>query len=396
MSAITKLFKDFTNSERSGGFVLIGITIISLLLANSIIGPTLTHLYHTKLGFSNSVINLNLSVEHWINDGLMTIFFLLVGLEIEREIYIGELSTRASAALPAIAALGGMVAPFLIHYALNNGLPTQNGGGIPMATDIAFALGILSLAKRVPFALKIFLTAFAIIDDLGAILVIAFFYTDSLRTDYLLAALVVMLLLFLFNRLKVYKIWLYVVFGIVLWYCMLQSGVHATLSGVLLAFAMPFGKGDAGSLSYKVQHRLHKPVAFIIIPLFALVNTGIVIPDNWFSGLGDPNSMGIIAGLVIGKPVGIVLFCFLAIKLGLSKLPPGISWAQLTAAGILGGIGFTMSIFITLLAFSDVTHITESKIAILVASFIASILGLLLLKLIRRFKVHGQRTITRR
>jgi NhaA family Na+:H+ antiporter len=384
MAAITKLFKDFTNSERSGGFVLIGITIISLLIANLGLGSTLEHFYHTKLGFSNSYLNLNLSVEHWINDGLMTIFFLLVGLEIEREIYIGELSTRASASLPVIAAVGGMVAPFLIHYSLNNGLPTQSGSGIPMATDIAFALGILSLAKRVPFALKIFLTAFAIIDDLGAILIIAFFYTQSLQTNYLLAALFVLLVLFLFNRLKIYRIWLYVVFGIVLWYCLLQSGVHATLAGVLLAFAMPFGKGDADSLSYKVQHRLHKPVAFIILPLFALVNTGIVIPDNWISGLADPNSLGIMAGLVIGKPVGIVLCCLLAVRLGWSKLPSGVGWGQLTAAGILGGIGFTMSIFITLLAFNDAAHVTQSKISILIASLIASVLGLLVLKVIRK------------
>lgn len=378
---ITKLFKDFFESERSSGYILIATTIISLLLANIIIGPAFTDFFHHKAGFTNKYLSLNLSVEHWINDGLMTVFFLLVGLEIEREIYIGELSNIRKASLPLFAAVGGMLVPFLIHFAFNNGLPTQNGGGIPMATDIAFALGVLSLGKRVPYGLKVFLTAFAIIDDLGAILVIAFFYTKTLQMAYLLGAGLIWALLFVCNRMKVYRIWVYVALGLVMWYCMLQSGVHATLTGVILAFAMPFGDGGEKSLSYRVQHWLHKPVAFIILPLFAMANTGIPISTTWFSDLQHNNSLGIIAGLVAGKPIGIMLFCGISVMLGWSSLPAGVNWRYLLAAGALGGIGFTMSIFITLLAFDDPHVIAQSKIAILVASTLASVVGLLLLKL---------------
>lgn len=356
---ITRLFKDFFQSERASGYVLIGTTIISLLLANLLIGQDFVDFFHQKVGFDGPGVHLKLSVEHWINDGLMTIFFLLVGLEIEREVYIGELSSIRNASLPLFAALGGMVFPFLIHLAFNYGLPTQDGGGIPMATDIAFAIGILSLGKRVPYALKVFLTAFAIIDDLGAILVIAFFYTKSLQLLYLLGALGFWALAFLCNRLKVYRIWVYVLLGIGLWYCMLQSGVHATLAGVLLAFAMPFGNGDEQSLSYRVQHALHYPVAFIVLPIFALANTGIIISNTWFSDLQNPNSLGIMLGLVAGKPIGIMAFCGMAVAFGWSRLPGEVTWKHLLAAGILGGIGFTMSIFITLLAFDDATHTNE-------------------------------------
>lgn len=373
---ITRLFKDFFQSERASGYVLIVTTIISLLLANILVGQDFVDFFHRKIGFDAPGVHLNLSVEHWINDGLMTIFFLLVGLEIEREIYIGELSSIRNASLPLFAALGGMVVPFLVHFAFNNGLPTQDGGGIPMATDIAFAIGILSLGKRVPYALKVFLTAFAIIDDLGAILIIAFFYTKSLQLVYLLGALGFWALAFLCNRLKVYRIWVYVVLGIGLWFCMLQSGVHATLAGVLLAFAMPFGNGDEHSLSYRVQHALHYPVAFVVLPIFALANTGIIISGTWFSDLQNPNSLGILLGLVAGKPLGIMAFCGLAVALGWSQLPGNVSWRHLLAAGILGGIGFTMSIFITLLAFDDAQLASQSKMAILAASTIASLLGL--------------------
>lgn len=377
---ITRLFKDFFQSEKASGYTLIVTTIISLLLANIFIGPSFVDFFHHKVGFANAYINLNLSIEHWINDGLMTIFFLLVGLEIEREVYIGELSSIKNASLPLFAALGGMVVPFLIHFAFNYGQPTQDGGGIPMATDIAFAIGILSLGKNVPYALKVFLTAFAIIDDLGAIIIIAFFYTKSLQAGFLLASLLLWGLAFICNRLKVYRTWVYVVLGIGMWYCMLQSGVHATLSGVLLAFAMPFGSGDEHSLSYRVQHALHYPVAFIILPIFALANTGIIIPSGWFSDLQNTNSLGILLGLVVGKPTGILLFCGLAVALGWGSLPNGVGWKHLLAAGILGGIGFTMSIFITLLAFDDATLTAQSKMAILMASTLASVMGLLALR----------------
>lgn len=384
MIKITRLFKDFTESERSAGFVLLFTTIISMILANTGPGEALVHFFHTEWGPVFPGVDLRLSVEHWVNDGLMTIFFLMVGLEIERELYAGELSTLSNASLPLLAALGGMVVPFLVHFTINYGLPTQRGAGIPMATDIAFALGILSLARGVPYGLKVFLTAFAIIDDLGAILVIAFFYTDDLNTNYLLAAAGIFALLFALNRLKVYMVLPYILLGLALWFCFLQSGVHATLAGVLLAFAMPFGNGDENSLSYRVQHWLHKPVAFIILPIFALVNTAIVIPDNWLQGLGQPNALGIMAGLLVGKPLGILVCCLIGVRLGWSTLPKGVNWYWLAGASVLGGIGFTMSIFITLLAFSDPGIITGAKLAILVSSATAALIGLFLMGIARK------------
>lgn len=379
MQKITQLFKEFTESEKSAGYVLILATCISLLLANVFIGSSYTEFFHHKVGFASENINLKLSIDHWINDGLMAVFFFMVGLEIERELYAGELSSIRNASLPIAAAIGGMLIPFAIFFALNAGTDTQQGYGIPMATDIAFALGMLSLTKSVPYALKVFLTAFAIIDDLGAIIIIAIFYTKSFQLTYLLVALGIFAALIVLNRLKVYQIWPYILLGIVMWYCMLQSGVHATIAGVLVAFALPFGNGDEASPSYRVQHFLHKPVAFIILPIFALANTGIIISSTWLSDLQTTNSLGIILGLVIGKPLGVLLLSFLAIRVGWSSLPVGVSWTHLVGAGLLGGIGFTMSIFITLLAFDDPQYINQSKMAILAASLIASLLGLVVL-----------------
>jgi Na+:H+ antiporter, NhaA family len=373
---LTKLFSDFFNSEKSGGFLLIACTIFSILIANTILGEGYLHFWHHPIGFENNFINLRYPVEYWINDGLMTIFFLLVGLEIEREIYIGELSSFKNASLPFFAALGGMFVPAFIHFILNNGTATQSGFGIPMATDIAFALGILSLVgKRVPVSLKIFLTALAIIDDLGAILVIAVFYTHSFSLLHFGIAMGIFILLLIFNRLKIHNLFAYLLPGVIMWFCMLQSGVHATISGVLLAFALPFGNGDEKSPSYKLQHFLHKPVAFIILPLFALANTGITFTPGWQHQLVLKNSLGIIIGLVLGKPIGIVLFTFAAIKLKISKLAEDINWKHIIGASILGGIGFTMSIFITLLAFNNDEIVTGSKIAILFSSVIAGLIG---------------------
>lgn len=369
---LSTLFTEFFQSEKAGGFILIACTIISLLIANSSWGSSYIHFWHEKLG--------GLSIEHWINDGLMAVFFLLVGLEIERELYVGELSEWRNAMLPIAAALGGMLIPAVIHFAFNNGTPTVTGFGIPMATDIAFALGILSLAgNRVPVNMKIFLTALAIIDDLGAILVIALFYTDNLNLVYLFAGLGIFGGLYLMGRLGVQKLVYYVLPGILLWYCFLQSGVHATISGVLLAFAIPFGKGDEGSPSYRLQHFLHKPVAFFIIPVFALANTGIVIADGFHRSLFSANSLGIMAGLVLGKPIGVLGFSWLAVRIRLATLPLGVNWSGILVAGIIAGIGFTMSIFITLLAYTNGETITQSKIAILVASIFASMVGLFIL-----------------
>ena len=313
----------------------------------------------------------------------MAIFFLLIGLELEREIYQGELSSIKNAALPLFGALGGMVVPAGIFLLLNFGTITQNGAGIPMATDIAFAIGILSLlGNRVPTSLKIFLTALAVIDDIGAIMVIAVFYTKSIAFTNLFIAFAIMGFLFILNRKKVHNLIPYLIGGAAMWYFMLNSGVHATITGVLLAFVIPFGDGSKKTSSYKLQHFLHNPVAFFILPLFAIANTGIAIGSDWHEGLNHPNTIGIILGLVVGKPLGIWLFSFLAVSLGLCALPKDLKWRTIIGAGMLGGIGFTMSIFITLLAFKNDGEevITYSKIAILIASFIAGTAGFLWLK----------------
>lgn len=370
---ITKLFSDFFESEKAGGFILIACTLLSLFLANSAWSESYLHLWHQPLG--------NHSLEYWINDGLMTIFFLLIGLELEREIYTGELSNLKNALLPISAAIGGMLLPAGLYLWMNYGTVTQSGAGIPMATDIAFALGILSLlGNRVPTSLKVFLTALAVIDDLGAILIIAVFYTKSLVWSNLFIALGIFTFLLLLNRLKVRNLIPYLIGGIAMWYFMLNSGVHATITGVLLAFAIPFGNGNEKSTSYILQHFLHKPVAFIILPLFALANTAIILNSDWHEALHYNYTMGIAAGLIIGKPIGIWLFSYLSVTLKIGQLPEDLNWNTLFGVSFLGGIGFTMSIFITLLAFSDENHINNAKIMILISSLIAGILGLLYLK----------------
>lgn len=377
---ITKLFRDFTDNEKASGIVLVCCTIVSLLLANSANGDSYIHLWHTNIGGQ--------PLEYWINDGLMTIFFLLVGLELEREVYKGELSSLRSALLPVFAALGGMLIPAGIHFMFNGGTEYASGAGIPMATDIAFAIGVLSLlGSRVPVALKVFLTALAVIDDLGAIFTIAFFYSTGLSWMYLGLAMLMFAIMLVMNRMKVYKLWPYLVLGAVMWYFMLNSGVHATITGVLLAFAIPFQDGEEKSISYKLQHFLHKPVAFIILPIFALANTCILIEDNWVEGLETTNSLGIFLGLVLGKPIGITLFTFASVLLGISALPSGVNLKQVIGVGFLGGIGFTMSIFVTLLAFNDAHIVSESKITILLSSLCAAIFGLIWLYFALRKKV---------
>jgi NhaA family Na+:H+ antiporter len=312
----------------------------------------------------------------------MAIFFLFIGLELERELYSGELSDIKNALLPIFAAAGGIALPALIHFSLNMGTPTQVGMGIPMATDIAFAIGILSLlGNRVPMSLKVFLTALAVIDDLGAIIVIAIFYTSSISLLNLGIALGIFGVLFILNRLKVNNLIPFLIGGILMWYFMLNSGVHATITGVILAFVIPFGDGSKKNISYKLQHILHQPVAFFILPLFALANTCIILNSNWYEGLSHSNSIGIILGLFIGKPIGIWLFSYLGVLLGIGILPKSLNWSSLFGAAILGGIGFTMSIFISLLAFENNEDIINSKIAILIASTIAAITGFIFLKI---------------
>lgn len=370
---LKQVFKNFFESEKSGGLILVFVTILSLVFANSPwqIG---------YINFWNYELNGH-SIVQWINDGLMTIFFLYIGLQLERELYNGKLSSLKSAALPFFGALGGMIMPAGLFLLFNFGTDSAVGAGIPMATDIAFAIGILSLlGNRIPTSLKIFLTALAIMDDLGAILIIAIFYTTSIAFINLAIALGLFGFLLLLNKLKVRNLILYLVGGVAMWYFMLNSGVHPTITGVLLAFAISFDKDGEKSSSHILRNFLSKPVAFIILPLFALANTSIAFGANWQSGLIQASSIGIIVGLVIGKPLGIWLFSFIGVRLGFCTLPSELKWRNIIGVGFLAGIGFTMSIFITLLAFDDLTVVNNSKIAILIASVVAGIIGFLLLR----------------
>lgn len=372
-----RLFRDFLESEKSSGVILICCTFCSLLLANSPAGEAYERIWNLPVAGSHLV--------HWINDGLMALFFLLIGLELEREVYEGQLRNMKQAVFPIAGALGGMLVPALFYLSLNKGLPAQNGAGIPMATDIAFALGVLSLlGKRVPLALKVFLTALAVIDDLGAILVIAVFYTDSLSMTYLGGALGVFVLLLLLKRLNIRSLIPYLAGGVLMWYLMLHSGVHATITGVLLAFAIPFGGSTEDSPSQRLQDILHKPVAYIVLPLFALANTAIVLPPDPLVVLQSATGLGILAGLCLGKPLGIFSFCLLAVLTGVAKWPYSLNWRHILGAGLLGGIGFTMSLFITLLAFDDDVLLLSAKMAILCASVISALLGLFWLRWVDR------------
>ena len=373
---LTKHFTAFFESEKSGGLLLIICTAASLCLANSFCGQAYSSAWHTDIFFKPA--------EFWINDVLMTVFFLLVGLEIEREMYIGELASIKKALLPACAALGGMIVPAGVHYVFNRGTLFQQGFGIPMATDIAFSLGILSLlGKRVPASLKIFLTALAIIDDLGAIIIIALFYSKDFSVSFFGLALLLFLFMVFLNRLKFNSIPVYLLLGFIMWFFVYRSGIHPTISGVLLAFAVPFGDGGENSPSHRLQLYLHKPVAFLILPLFALANTCILIPSVSVVGaslMATSNSLGIMFGLLIGKPAGIFLFALLGVAFGVCSIPADMGKRDLFGVGLLAGMGFTMSIFITLLAFTDQNVIVTAKIAVIIASLAAGIAGFLCLR----------------
>ena len=374
---ITNYFKKFFQIAQSSGNLLIICVILSLLIANSSLGSNFQELLDFKLG--------SYSISLWINDGLMTIFFLLVGLEIKREILEGELSSFKNATLPIFAALGGMLVPAAIFYFFNQGSKYENGWGIPMATDIAFSLAIISmLGKRVPISIKIFLTALAIVDDLGAIIVIAIFYTEKIETTYLLLSSLVLLILIILNFFKVKRHIFYLIPGVFLWYFMHHSGIHATIAGVLLAFTIPTNESDTEiSPLEKLEEKLHTPVNYFIMPLFALANTNIKFHNGMVDGLFTNFGYGIILGLALGKVIGINLFSFIAIKLKLSDLPNNSKWSQMLGAGLLAGIGFTMSIFIALLSYKGELEIQEeAKFAILVASAISGFMGYFLLKAI--------------
>jgi NhaA family Na+:H+ antiporter len=381
---LSSTFNRFFESEKSSAIILIIATVISVALTNSVMSDSYLAFWRNEF--------LGLSLEHWINDGLMAIFFLMIGLELEREIYVGELSLLRNALLPIFAALGGTLAPALIHYLFNADLPTQSGIGIPMATDIAFALGALALlGKRIPPSLKVFVVAFAVIDDLIAIIVIALFYTNHVAMFYLAISIGIFLVLLCLNRIfRISLLPVYLIGGVFMWVFMLKSGVHATVAGVMLAFAIPFWSRDQQqpSPSHQLENFLHKPVAFIVLPLFALANTGIVFGANWALDLATPNSLGVMLGLVVGKPLGVLILSMTVVLIGICKLPSEVTWSHMIGAGLLGGIGFTISIFITNLAFEgQLELINASKIAVFTASLLAGLIGLLWLRVVCKMPV---------
>ncbi len=380
--AISKYFRKFFNSSQSSGIILIVCVVLSLLVANSSLATTLQGFLDKETG--TDLFHLKYPISIWINDGLMAIFFLLVGLEIKREIVEGELSSFKSASLPIMAAVGGMVFPALIFLLFNKGTPYQNGWGIPMATDIAFSLAIVSmLGKRVPSSVKIFLAALAIVDDLGAIIVIAIFYTEKIEWLYLGISGAILLFLIVLNYFKVTKHIFYLLPGVVLWYCMHHSGIHATIAGVLLAFTIPTNVSDVEiSPLEKLEEKLHFPVSFIIMPIFAFTNTNITMQSGMVDALFTNFGLGIIVGLGLGKVLGISLFSWLSIQFKISSLPYRSTWMHIVGAGFLAGIGFTMSIFIALLSFKGHHEIQEdAKFAILVASALSGFIGYSLLKI---------------
>jgi NhaA family Na+:H+ antiporter len=423
---IVRPFQDFAHKQASGGILLIAATVVALLWANSPWGESYAALWQTKLTVGLGEFSLSKDLTHWINDALMAVFFLVVGLEIKRELLVGELSSVRSAALPIAAAVGGAVVPALIYVAINAGTEGAAGWGIPMATDIAFALGVLALlGERAPVALKVFLTALAIVDDIVAVLVIAFFYTAEISWGALGVGGLFLVALVMANLIGVGRTLVYAVLGVGLWLAFLLSGVHATIAGVLLAFTVPassfinpgaflersryvldrFEKaGEKGenvltneerqaalhALNHatyqlepplhELEHTLHPWVVFAIMPIFALANAGVTLGGGLTEALVSPVALGIVAGLVLGKQLGITLLAWLAVKVGVSELPEGINWRHVSGGGWLGGIGFTMSLFITDLAFSNGSLVDAAKLGILAASLIAGVIGWAILR----------------
>ncbi len=378
---LSQYFQKFFHSSKTSGIILILCVVTSLIIANSDAGENFQTLLDTSIG--TEIFHLNYALSVWINDGLMAIFFLLVGLEIKRELVEGELSDIKKASLPIFAALGGMLVPALIFVAFNHSTDYKNGWAIPMATDIAFSLAIISLlGKSVPGSLKIFLSALAIVDDLGAIIVIALFYTDSIDWISLAVCGVITAFLIILNKLGVTRILFYLIPGMFLWYFMHHSGIHATIAGVILAFTIPTNVSTTEiSPLEKLEQRLHIPVSFVIMPIFALANTNILIQSQILEHFVSPLSLGIILGLCIGKVLGINLLSFLAIKLKWAELPAFSGWKDMMGVGFLAGIGFTMSIFVSLLAFpGDFENQGISKISILFASILSGAVGFIILK----------------
>ncbi|MEZ0453188.1 Na+/H+ antiporter NhaA [Sphingobacterium thalpophilum] len=374
------VFKNFFKSSNAGGLLLFLCVVLSLVVANTSAGASLQSLLDTKIGYESDHVHLSYTILLWINDGLMAIFFLLVGLEIKREIVEGELSSPKKASLPILCAIGGAIVPALIYLAFNSGKETVDGWGIPMATDIAFALAVIGmLGDRIPASLKVFLAALAIVDDLIAILVIAFFYSSGIEASYLLYAAIGMVVLIVMNRMNIQNPYLYLIPGIFIWYFVHHSGIHATIAGVLIAMTIPTNDTAAESPLERLEHALVKPVNFFIIPLFAFANTNIALESEMLNGLVAPLGLGISLGLLIGKPLGIFVMTLICSKLGISSLPEGSSYKHIIGVGLLAGIGFTMSIFISILSFNDALHINEAKLSILLTSLMAGLLGYIIL-----------------
>ena len=381
------VFKDFFASSNAGGIMLFLCVILSMIIANSPLAGALQNLLDLPLGFETGSVHLKYSVLLWINDGLMAIFFLLVGLEIKREIVEGELSSPRKASLPILCAIGGAAVPAIIYLSFNAGQETAGGWGIPMATDIAFALAVINLlGNRIPSSLKIFLAALAIVDDLIAILVIAFFYSSGIEVSYLLYALAGMVILILMNRFNVLNPYLYLIPGAFIWYFVHHSGIHATIAGVLVAMTIPTNDTAIESPLERLEHALTKPVNFLIIPIFAFANTNITLESEMVGGLTSSLGLGITLGLLVGKPIGILLTSFICTKLKLSTLPEGSNWKHIIGVGLLAGIGFTMSIFIAILSFKDPLHISEAKLSILITSLLAGIIGYFALNSKKEYK----------
>jgi len=415
----------FLKHRLAGAALLMVATLAAIIIANSPLAHAYHAILHSHIDVDAGLISLNFSLHHWINDGLMSVFFFLVGLEIKRELMVGELSTVRKATLPAIAALGGMVIPAGVYALMNRGTPTAGGWGIPMATDIAFALGVLALlGDRIPLGVKVFLTALAIVDDIGAVLVIAVFYTNDINLTALAVGFIVLGLAAWLNHVDVRNSAVYLLLGIIVWLAFVESGIHATIAAILMAFVIPATTRINGSdlvarvefitarlkaiglpedtkmntdeqqhaitaMSetiehaqaplQRIEHDLHGPVTFIILPVFALANAGVTLEGDFMGSLTSNLALGVIFGLLFGKQIGITLATWLAVKLKVADLPEGVTWRQIHGANILAGIGFTMSLFVASLAFSDPNHIAQAKIGILAGSLVSGVVGYLFL-----------------
>lgn len=381
-------FIHFFRNESSSGLVLLSFAVIAIIIANSSFAVTYENILHTYITIGYKDFSLSMSVLHWINDGLMAIFFLVVGMEIKREVVFGELKSLKKTILPISAAIGGMVVPAIIYELFNYNESTITGWGIPMATDIAFALGILSLVgRKAPKGIIVFLTALAIVDDLGAIIVIAIFYTSQISWSAFIISIIILIGLILANRFKVKFTAIYIILGILLWICVLKSGIHATIAGVLLGMGLPAGKNVhefKTSILYKLEHTLTPWSSFVIMPIFALANSGIAIDINSLGAtILEPVSLGIIFGLFVGKQIGIFGVSYILVKLKVAKLPAQVTKRHLYGASVLGGIGFTMSLFVSSLSFVDEIALAEAKISIMIASILAAIVGGIIFGLIK-------------